>query len=640
MGRTGTSRDLTPVQATALLVSKEIVLAPVPVIEQQCKQLNMKQMICGIFQICTNDSEPITEPLPYCLLLNDLITITDWIITGEYNDDGVFHTHCLIKTGSRPDSAKRSIMTVWERLVTTHLFNTQFSPDCQMDVIKLQKCHKPESMLKYLMKSPSWVVSNTDKMLELAVSIEGWNLNERFRKPAEPDVSPDINQMSKELINVIMTGNCKSLDDMIRHDPNTLSKYLHRPGLSQIVNNCLTFVQATASMFSLAMFKEYSPRPDRIHQCLLHQGIEPSDFDKNFWKWVCKKELKINTLVLLGPSNTGKSAFISGFKQCVPWGEIVNSQNFQFEQLADASFGIHEEPLISPEQAEKYKQIMEGMPTSITVKYKKPIKIGRIPILMTTNHAPWRFCTAEEQMFRNRMFIYDFRYEARASAYLPRSSERRCECGYCRASRGGAPGDGSASAGGMSATEQSVSAGQQRDPRTESLTNVRSGPMRESERSVSASIPSASANQRAVDSGSASSSSSSATLGDRRHADRIIESGHSRNRGDSAGSSSEQHVESSEHRRHDDAHSGRTRETGASNRTGDGTIRRDSKQHDNVTKLLVLGKTKSSEKEISIPPKKSRLARKMGTALDMTLCIPSSQDWKHYLSYLLDEYGD
>nr|QKE54953.1 MAG: nonstructural protein [Parvoviridae sp.] len=475
MGTQCTSRDIPPQQTEPLLLLKDFVLSPLPETEKFLKLQNMKQFQCCIIQLCDPAGNPYIETLPYAMLLNDLSSVTNWICTAEYNKDGIFHAHAMLQTGARSDSLRRTMETAWQNLCLSSNFQYHFGQQSTFDCLKIQRCHKPESMLGYMMKAPAWVLSNSEPLLQACYDLDYYNLNERFKKSEEAIISNDINKMTEEILDIIITNSCKSFDDVLKHGAENISKYLHKPGLQSIVNNCLTFVKATGGGWSLENFMKFDPDPSAIHRVLLFQGIKPSDFDKAFYKWITKYDTKKNTILIDGPSNTGKSAFIAGMKTCIPWGEIVNSNTFAFEGLQDCIIGIWEEPLCSPELAEKAKQVLEGMPCSIPVKYKKPQLLPRTPIFITTNHDLWRFCQGEEPMFRNRMFMFTFKYTAKDALFVCRAREHSCECGPCTASRGGQDPISSSSSGTMPGGEQSIHPGQLLH--AEQSSYVGSGPM-------------------------------------------------------------------------------------------------------------------------------------------------------------------
>nr|QBJ04590.1 NS1 [Tasmanian devil-associated chapparvovirus 4] len=620
-GRQGTSFDLNLQQARSLLIEKDFVLSPEPIVQHNLNIHDMKQYTCGVFQLCTPDFLPIDEPRAYATFLGQLNICQHWIATGETNKDGIFHCHCLMQTTSRPDSVRRSMGGAWEKLKTAESITGDWGQECELSLIKMQKCHRPSALLGYMTKSPLWIISSNEQLLQMAYDQDQWGMNARFKQPAEPETSPDMNDMSKAFIEIIMEGNCKTIEEMIEHNPQIMSKYLHRPGLVQIVNNCLTFVRATAGQIDLSYYKTNKPDPTAIHKVLLYQGIVPTEFDEIFYKWFTKQEKKKNTIILQGPSNTGKSQFVQGLKQCCPYGEIVNGQSgFNYEALLGNPLALWEEPLISPEGAEKFKQIAEGMPTMIPVKYKKPQHLPRTPVIITTNHNIWRFCTHEEEMFRNRCSIFYFMHSAITSEYTCRAREPSCTCSICYYSRRGKSPDGSPSRSGSEQYSEQLDRGANK-PATEHMDDPGEGPS-------SGCITTSSTEVRKHTTIKSRGSIMSRT-------DRHMDRGHSRssNPRDRISPGPTKHVEPERYRTDHDTDS---RGDGTDNNSRRGRAEKDMAQSLLLPSMGLLCDTTTQEKEIQIPDKQRQVDRIMGTSV--TLTIPSSQQWKEYLSYLFHVY--
>lgn len=654
MGSIGTSHDLNRDQAEALLIPKDYVTAPEPIVQRGLALLNMKQHQCCVIQINDAKGEPIAAPLIYAMFLNNLTNCTRWICTGETNDDGIFHVHAMLQTAQRTDSVRRSMHTTMINLALSSGFRSIFGQQVAIECLKLERCHKPESMMAYLMKNPMWVVSNDDNMLDLAIQCDIYDYPDRFRPKPEDIQKPEMNPMTDEIVDAIISGGCKTFEDVMKSAPTVVAKYLHRPGLMAIVQNCLTFVKATGNKWTIELFAKFDINPEPIHRVLLFQGILPSDFDIVFYNWLTKKEPKKNTICLQGPSNTGKSAFISGLKQCIPWGEIINVQTFAFEGLQDCVIGVWEEPLCSPELAEKAKQVLEGMQTSIPIKYKKPFMLPRTPIIITSNHDLWRFCSQEELMFRNRMTIFPWHYCMKDQPYIPRASEHSCQCRYCTASRGGATAHGSASPGGLQEGDQSVPTAEQRSLRSEQSSDVRSGSLCGTGERTSGSDnrpssgSSGSSDKRSTDITRSVGSSSATT---ERHVLGTV-SGYRSGSTDygkhSSKSSSVEHVESHHSSSGDgcDSRGNGSRSSGkrlAKRRHlgGDGNNLPELHGSDALASTSS-GKSKSS---LQIPTKKRQLDRKILTIDQSTniqslpMYVPLKQDWQEYLSYLFHWYG-
>ncbi|AUW34315.1 nonstructural protein 1 [Grus japonensis parvovirus 1] len=652
IGSPGTSIDLNRLQAETLLIETDYVASPLPILEQQCRILNMKQMQCGILVLSDEDSVPIENPIAYALLLNELHSVTQWFITGEYSDKDVFHCHAVFVTQSRTDSLRRSFGNAFDKLKNTDSFLNFVPQNSMFDLLKLQRCQKPESMIAYCMKEPQWVLSNSTQLLQCAYDIDEHGLNERFKKtePEEQKEQVEMNAMVKDIVDTIMTGNCKTFEQCLQFRPDTMAKYLHRPGLTSIVQNCLAFVKATGQHWTLQLFENFDINPEAIHKILLFQGIEPTSFDTVFHSWLTKQDSKRNTIILQGPSNTGKSAFIQGFKQCVPWGEIVNTNSgFAFEALQDNPFGVWEEPLMSPELAEKFKQVAEGMPTSIPIKYKKPFLLPRTPIIITTNHDIWRFCRQEEPMFRNRCWIFNFQHTSKDAVYVPRISERSCQCRYCQGSRGRSDASGSTEPTTMQTRDESILTGEQstgstteRDVGSRSLSTTDGRTTDSNTRTSSSSTTSttiecsntsehgssSSTNPISDTSGGRSIRSDDTRIGIHHTRERFDESMESRFRLKRDGQNSPAiGTEMSESdRRH-----GNTR-----------TARNDIRRFTRPYKLDPSTRPKEKEKEVSIPSKKRKLDRAMAsrvTPIKLPMYVPLKQDWEEYLNFLYHMYG-
>lgn len=607
-------------------------------LERMQAMLNMKEWQCGIFQINDSHGDPIIDPIPYAMFLQNLTMCNGWAITGEYNKDGIFHTHAMLRTGARSDSVRRSMLVVWQNLLLSYEFQKIVGgSQCTMDCLKLQRCHKPSSMMEYMMKRPEWVISTDQRWLEFLYNIDKWGFNYRFKKsldePEEHETAPEINQMSKEIIDLIISHGCKTFEDCLRHGGVIMSKYLHRPGLNAIVNNCLQFVKSTGHQWQLGLFEVYDPDPSAIHKVLLHQGIAPSDFDPIFHAWITKSDPKRNCICLQGPSNTGKSAFISGLKQCVVWGEVVNGQTFMFEGLCETVLGFWEEPLCSPEAAEKTKQVLEGMATSIPVKYKKPFLLPRTPIMITSNHDLWRFCSAEEAAFRNRMWIFKFNHEVQNCSYNPRTTEYSCECGYCAASRGRAAGAGGPSIGGMQTGEQSLSTGEQSSG-TEPQSTVWAGPMFGAGEGTSGSTSStsSSSDKQRTDEPEHSGSTSS-SVSQHMGQFRIIRPEHSEHE------STRARINIQSHGRDGGDARDIAKTRGGTHRRGAHGARGALGKH--ASSVLVGAASSKADKEaVPAKAKRPRLGGKVGPAkVTIPMYVPVKEEWQQYLSYIYHWYG-
>nr|QUS52583.1 NS1 [Mute swan feces associated chapparvovirus 5] len=642
-GGHGTSRDIQWDKAPTFLIPKEYVLSPMPEVEKEFALNDMKQWCCCILQLCDCTGDPFKGALFYSMFLNELPGVNHWVCTGEDNKDGIFHVHAMLKTNQRSDSCARSMRTCWDHFQHSENITRRFGKEPQMELIKIQKCHRPSSMLKYIMKQPHWVASNHEKLLQLCYDLDCWNLNEKYKQSKEPPTETSaMNPMVQDLISVIVSHSCKTFQDCLRADPNTMAKYLHRPGLPQILQNCFDYCKATGGGWHISLFNKYTPDPAPIHAVLLHQGLVPSAVDLILWQWINKLDPKRNCICLQGPSNTGKSAFIRGFKETVPWGEIVNSSSpFAFEALIDQQFGVWEEPLISPEQAEKTKQILEGMPCSIPIKYKAPKILPRIPIIITTNHDLWRFCQPEEDAFRNRVFFFPFLYPCQNEPLSYRACEYSCKCYYCCTSRGSPSTHGGASPGRVQRTNQPLSTGEHGSLRTTTERDVGTGsvpsPGEGTSRRYSSQSGSAigCSDSECTDTAEPTRSSST-TIGGIHGRDDDTGPGNTGDRIYRALTTINQQLVS-------DIDIGNTGHDSGPNGSGSTGKHKHKRKRGGTPEDLrqphspgSLGRVLSNvqEKTLPVPPKKRVLDRQLGT-----LTIPTQADWRNYFCFLLSRYG-
>nr|WPH57525.1 NS1 [Ursus thibetanus ussuricus chapparvovirus] len=621
---------------------------------------NLKQTMLNwdsrIWQACVLgiwDAVPIRDPKPYCFLLANITSVKKWLICAEDDSNEQTHVHVLALTSQRSDAFKRTLDRTWKHVALSAMDDIE-EPDPALEIVKCQKCHKPSSLLAYMTKNPHWIAANDTTTLSIFEAVYAHDWGQRFRdkqaaeklKKNDPTTS-NMHMITAEITEVIMQHNCRSVEDCMRSAPDIIAKHLHRAGLGTIIQNCISWVTATGGGWSLpSIGLKYKANPEAIHTVLLHQGILPTEFDPIFYQWITKQNLKQNTLVLWGPSNTGKSAFISGLKTCTNWGEIVNSNTFAFEGLINTQLGIWEEPLISPELAEKAKQIFEGMETSIPVKYRKPIKLPRIPIIITTNHPPWRFCTKEEEMFRNRMFIFHWSQNMHNTPFICRTSEYSCQCCICQTSRSGETHPSGESTSSLSREEQPLSELVYNESPTGNV-STRSMSISREETSLPTTKASWSDHDRYCSSTTGQSfqradsprpsCSSSTTV-----SNSIRSSGQYRPCDSRTGISHSltgivECMESSLPRGDDDNDSTRTRmgsTTDTDSTSSNTDIDRPRRKRKSSQTMVVLGETQNKKTRDTVSTTLTNMDRDMGS-----LNIPTRIEWFMYLSYLQKHYG-
>lgn len=139
-------------------------------------------------------------------------------------------------------------------------------------------------------------------------------------------------------------------------------------------------------------------------------GVTFKSFTQQLDEILTKKINKINTIVLYGDSNAGKSIVLtSAFKVFPDLARMYQgiSNNFMFECLEDCSVCLWEEALFAPSMQETIKQIIGGEDACVASKYRKNVPIGRVPIGITCNVLPWTTILqdAHQVAFQNRCIV-------------------------------------------------------------------------------------------------------------------------------------------------------------------------------------------------------------------------------------------
>ncbi|UOH27075.1 nonstructural protein 1 [Galliform chaphamaparvovirus 16] len=291
------------------------------------------------------------------------------------------------------------------------------------------------------------------------------------------------------------------------------------------------------------------------------------------------------------------------------------------------------------------------MTCAIQIKYKKPFMLPRTPIIITTNHPIWRFCTNEQPMFENRSWIFQWEHNCKDVPYTPRTSEHCCKCRYCTASRGCSSPHGESEPCRVQRTKQPLPTGEQRSIWTESAAaDVCSGPMRGTGTGTSrsdSSPPRCSSSSAEIcstdDPGSASSSSTTTVqqLGHKQHgpeysdlgipctstlARKLLESYRSR-----------------QHHGNDPGRAGAHSSRKHIRRGNDSGARPHSSQRSIISYVESMEPQTLQTQEIPVPTKKQKVDRVLSTTMNKPISfpmyVPSRQDWREYLSFLYHWYG-
>lgn len=141
------------------------------------------------------------------------------------------------------------------------------------------------------------------------------------------------------------------------------------------------------------------------------QGWDTLQFIHDIVDVMDKRLEKVNTVALIGPSNSGKTVMfaqplvaIARFVGMV--GNRGNASEFVYQECVNCRLISMEECIMGPDHYEDLKLIMGGETTKVSVKFQGHATLERTPIILTGNRDPWDLdCTAKAPMM-NRMKYY------------------------------------------------------------------------------------------------------------------------------------------------------------------------------------------------------------------------------------------
>ncbi len=113
------------------------------------------------------------------------------------------------------------------------------------------------------------------------------------------------------------------------------------------------------------------------------------------WFNKATKDPKKNTLCLYGPKNSGKTWLFKPLQMMCCNHTIIGSSmdgrtsNFLFMNACNKRFIVFNETHVTPDNCDKYKELLGGEQTEVDVKHKPMQTVYRTPCVITTNHHPF-----------------------------------------------------------------------------------------------------------------------------------------------------------------------------------------------------------------------------------------------------------
>ncbi|THD20207.1 Non-capsid protein NS-1 [Fasciola hepatica] len=166
-----------------------------------------------------------------------------------------------------------------------------------------------------------------------------------------------------------------------------------------------------------------------LDQLLYENNINNTQIKHDIISIIDKHNTRINAFVLQGPPTTGKSLLLRLITRNYHYDTIhCMERNFQFQNLADKTIALVEEPRITPTQVDNFKKLLEGDGTlDVQVKHSGDVRLPRIPIFISTNHDLGKYVDNIDRMaLYERCIVYNF--EKRIGTDIPKPPHRPCAC--------------------------------------------------------------------------------------------------------------------------------------------------------------------------------------------------------------------
>jgi hypothetical protein len=136
-----------------------------------------------------------------------------------------------------------------------------------------------------------------------------------------------------------------------------------------------------------------------LQNLIEYNDINISNFFSKFILIHSMDITKINTFVLRGQTNTGKSLLLSLLLEDTKPTRISREKdrsNFHLDQLPNSTAVIFEEPIIDQTTIGTWKLLLEGSPIPTDMKHTDKELIHRLPIFITTNHQLWNWVSSDD----------------------------------------------------------------------------------------------------------------------------------------------------------------------------------------------------------------------------------------------------
>uniref|UniRef100_A0AAU7E1K9 NS1 protein n=1 Tax=Miniopterus bat parvovirus TaxID=3141923 RepID=A0AAU7E1K9_9VIRU len=287
----------------------------------------------------------------------------------------------------------------------------------QLNMEQVKSCG---SYINYLKKNPYYLFTDDLEVAQMYVHFDRTHIfpeNSRPKFSGVNNYATSGNQHVLAFFNDKLKDGCIDLE-MCLQDPRAVN-YLANTQLKVLFSNAQSFFFANRKFIDsiLEITNKFVKQPMYkkcicpVIEMLQYQNINIQQFEENFMKWLLADSKK-NTLIFIGPPDTGKSVFASSLHNCFRYANrLANDGLFTFANAINADCIYHEEPFITQETMQTAKLIYEGNPsTPISIKNLSAKRLNKkIPVIISTNHPITKYCSSEEGAINARCHSIQFK---------------------------------------------------------------------------------------------------------------------------------------------------------------------------------------------------------------------------------------
>ncbi len=149
-----------------------------------------------------------------------------------------------------------------------------------------------------------------------------------------------------------------------------------------------------------------------LDKFFIQQGINPKKFFKDFQDIFNQKHIKINCLMIEGPTNAFKTTMLrlllDGMNY-TPMTRNAEGNTFYLQSCLTQDMIVWEEPTITPNTVNDWKLLLGGEPIKVSIKNQPDEIMERKPFFITSNNNPQKWISEENwQALQERIIHYKF----------------------------------------------------------------------------------------------------------------------------------------------------------------------------------------------------------------------------------------